>query len=75
VANPSRPIGHPGVGRPQGTFGVFELLLITMLFLNMVCLTVAACTSLIYTNHGIGITDNGCIFTCMFSKHDGEGKL
>ena len=38
---PGRPIGRPGVGHPQGVFGVFSYYKLVMLFLNMVCLTVA----------------------------------
>jgi hypothetical protein len=40
--NPGRPIGCPGVGHHQGVFGVFTYYYqLVMLFLNMVCLTVA----------------------------------
>jgi hypothetical protein len=38
---PGRPIDRPGVGCPKGVFGVFSYYELVMLFLNMVCLTVA----------------------------------
>jgi hypothetical protein len=38
---PGRHIGRPGVGNLQDVFGVFSYYLLVMLFLNMVCLTVA----------------------------------
>jgi hypothetical protein len=38
---PGRPLGRPGVSHPQGLFGVFNYYYLVMLFLNMVCLTVA----------------------------------
>jgi hypothetical protein len=34
-------IGRLGIGHPQGAFGVFSYYQLVMLFLNMVCLTVA----------------------------------
>jgi hypothetical protein len=37
----SWPIGHLGVGYPQGVFSVFSYYWLVILFLNMVCLTVA----------------------------------
>jgi hypothetical protein len=39
---PGQPIGRPGVGHPQRVFGVFSYYQLEMLFLNMVCLTVAS---------------------------------
>jgi hypothetical protein len=36
-----QPISCPGVGHPQGIFGVFSYYWLVMLFINMVCLTVA----------------------------------
>jgi hypothetical protein len=36
-----RPIGRPGVGHPQGVFGVLNYYSLEMLFLNIVILTVA----------------------------------
>jgi hypothetical protein len=36
-----RPIGRSTVGHPQGVFGVFIYYCLVMLFLKMVCLTVA----------------------------------
>jgi hypothetical protein len=38
---PGWPVDCPGLGRPQGVFGVFSYCELLMLFLNMVCLTVA----------------------------------
>jgi hypothetical protein len=38
---PSRPIGRPRVGHPQGVYGVFNYYQLVMVFLNIVCLTVA----------------------------------
>jgi hypothetical protein len=43
---PGRPIvrpgvARPGVARPQGVFDVFSYYKLVILFLNMVCLTVA----------------------------------
>jgi hypothetical protein len=38
---PGQPIGHLGVGHPQSVFGVFSYYQLVMLFLNMVCLTMA----------------------------------
>jgi hypothetical protein len=38
---PSRPIGRRGVGHAQSVFGIFSYYLLVILFLNMVCLTVA----------------------------------
>jgi uncharacterized membrane protein len=39
-----RPIGRLEVGHPHGIFGVFSYYQLVMLFLNMVCLTVASPT-------------------------------
>jgi hypothetical protein len=46
---PGWPIGHLGVGHPQGVFrfGVFSYYQLLMLFHNMVCLTVAIGTATI----------------------------
>jgi hypothetical protein len=44
---PGCPIGRPGVGHPQGIFGIFSYHYVVIVFSNMVCLTVAlACTRL-----------------------------
>jgi hypothetical protein len=41
LPTPVRPIGRPGVGHPQGVFGVFSYYYLVMPFLSVVCLTVA----------------------------------
>jgi hypothetical protein len=41
---PGQPIGCPGVGHPQGIFGVFSYYQLVTSFVNMVYLTVAAPT-------------------------------
>jgi hypothetical protein len=38
---PGRSIGSPGVSHLQGVFGVLSYYRLVMLFLNMVCLTMA----------------------------------
>jgi hypothetical protein len=38
---PGRPIGRPGVSHSQGVFGDFSYYSLVILFLSMVCLTVA----------------------------------
>jgi tRNA C32,U32 (ribose-2'-O)-methylase TrmJ len=38
---PGRHIGRPGVGHPQGVFGVFSNVISVMLFVDMFCLNVA----------------------------------
>jgi hypothetical protein len=38
---PGRPIHFPEVGHPQGVFGIFSYYQLVVLFLNIVCLTVA----------------------------------
>jgi hypothetical protein len=47
---PSWPAGRPGVGFPQGIFGVFSYNEIVMLFLNMVCLTMALASRLWFSS-------------------------
>jgi hypothetical protein len=37
---PGRPVGRPGVGRPQGVFGGFSYYLLVMLFFKIVRLIV-----------------------------------
>jgi hypothetical protein len=38
---PGQPIGCPGVGHLKGVFGAFSYYELVMLFLKMVCLTLA----------------------------------
>jgi hypothetical protein len=44
---PGQPIGRPRVGPSQGIFGVFSYYHLVMLFLNMVCLIVAAALTIL----------------------------
>jgi hypothetical protein len=50
---PGRPKGHPRVGHPQGEFGVFSYYQLAMLFLNMVCLTMALACIVMYNMYPI----------------------
>jgi hypothetical protein len=48
---PARPIGCPGVGHLRGVFGVFSYYQLVQLFINMVCLTMAATLNGRASNH------------------------
>jgi hypothetical protein len=50
---PGRLIGRPGVGHPQGIFGVFSYCQLVILFLNMVYLTVPELTWKKMTKRGM----------------------
>jgi hypothetical protein len=58
---PGRPIGRPGVGFSHGVFGVFSYYQLIILFLNMVCLTVALAVDkqMLQTESGTGGSGNG----------------
>jgi hypothetical protein len=42
---------HPGVGHPRGVFGIFTYYQLVMLFLNVVCLTVASHFAILTLGH------------------------